>query len=232
MQAMHARNLIGIGLYTPGEAERLIHVPARKIARWLRGHVAGGRRYEALWQPQIDLQDDQVYLGFRDLMEMRTAHAFMVQGVSAQKIRRAAERARELMGIDHPLSTNRFKTDGQRIFLEVARENGGDAELLDLFSKQYAFKRIIASSLKDIDFDDGVTPSRWWPLGKAKGILVDPARAFGRPIDAGSGVPTGILANAALAEGGEERAARVWSVPPVAVRRAIEFERGSVAAAA
>jgi hypothetical protein len=40
--------LIGIGLYTPQEAERLIHVPARKIARWLAGHAFSGKRYEPL----------------------------------------------------------------------------------------------------------------------------------------------------------------------------------------
>lgn len=224
--------LIGIGLYTPQEAERLIHVPARKIVRWLAGHVVSGKRYEPLWRPQIDLDDDRVYLGFRDLMELRTAHAFIHAGVSARKIRRAVERASELLGIAHPLSTTRFKTDGQSIFLEVAGEEGGDAELLDLFSSQYAFKRIIQASLKDVDFDDGVTPARWWPRGKARGVLVDPARSFGRPIDAATGVPTGILANAVEAEGSIERAAKVWSVTPAAVRRAVEFERGPAALAA
>ena len=48
-------DLVGIGLYTFAEADRLIRVPAPKIARWLRGHEANGLRYEALWRPQVDL---------------------------------------------------------------------------------------------------------------------------------------------------------------------------------
>lgn len=104
--------------------------------------------------------------------------------------------------------------------------------MLDLLSKRFAFKRIIERSLKDIDFDDGVTPARWWPMGKSKGVLVDPARSFGRPIDAATGVPTGILANAVEAEGSIERAAKVWSVAPAVARRAVEFERGPAALAA
>ena len=81
--------LVGVGLYTPAEAARLLRIPASKIVRWLRGHDANGRWYERLWQPQVQLGDGRVYLGFRDLMELRTAHAFMEAGVSAIMIRRA-----------------------------------------------------------------------------------------------------------------------------------------------
>jgi hypothetical protein len=116
-------------------------------------------------------------------MELRTAYGFMAAGVSARNIRRAVQRASELLGIDHPLSTTRFKTDGQSIFLEVAREEGGDAELLDLLSSQYAFKRIIQASLKDIDFDDGVTQragGRWASRRAFSSIPPNPSAARSR----------------------------------------------------
>ena len=41
------------------------------------GHQVKGKWYEPLWRAQIDLGDGKVYLGFRDLMEMRTANALM-----------------------------------------------------------------------------------------------------------------------------------------------------------
>jgi hypothetical protein len=56
-------SLIGVGLYTPAEAQRLLGVPAGKISRWLTGHVVGGKRYDPLWSPQIDLGDGKTYLG-------------------------------------------------------------------------------------------------------------------------------------------------------------------------
>jgi uncharacterized protein (DUF433 family) len=222
--------LLGIGLYTPAEAERLIRVPAGKIARWLRGHSIKGKRYEPLWQPQIDLGDDHIYLGFRDLMEMRTAHAFMEKGVSAIAIRRAVEEASKLVDDERPLSTRKFKTDGRDIFLEIVREDGG-TRLVDIFRQQYAFQKVIEQSLSDVDFD-GIAPGRWWPATRAKGIVVDPARSFGQPIDEESGVPTSALAAAVQAEGSIEAAARAWQVKPSAVRRAADFEASLPAQAA
>lgn len=216
-------NLVGIGLYTPAEAARLVNVPAPKIARWLRGHNVKAAHYDALWTPQVNLGDGHIYLGFRDLMEVRVADAFLKHGLSAVKIRRAIEVARDLIGDDHPLSTDRFRTDGRTIFLDISREDG-DSRLIDILKSQYAFRDVIAPSLRNIEFEEGI-PSRWWPLGKAARIVVDPRRSFGRPIEADSGVPAAVLAGAATAEGSPEAAARLWAVTPAAVRRAIAFQR-------
>jgi len=111
-------------------------------------------------------------------------------------------------------------TDGT--FLEIVREDGG-TQLVDIFRKQYAFQKLIEQSLTDVDFD-GIAPGRWWPASRAKGIIVDPARSFGQPIDEESSVPTATLAAAARAEGSVEAAARAWRVKPSAVRRAADFE--------
>lgn len=222
-------DLIGIGLYTPTEASKLLGIRAGKIVRWLRGHEVEGRWYDRLWRPQIDLQDSKIYLGFRDLMEMRTAHAFMEAGVSAIMIRKAIEEARRFVDDERPLSTTKFKTDGRSIFLEIADESG-DPKLLDLFKRQYAFKRIVESSLKGVEFD-GIAPSRWWPISKDRKILVDPQRSFGQPIEAETGIPTATLAAAVRAEGSVEAASRLWQVPAQAIKRAVRFEEESLAAA-
>lgn len=225
---MNDRSLVGIGVYTPAEASRLLRIPGRKIVRWLKGHKIGNKHYEPLWHPQIDLGDDRIYLGFRDLMEMRTAAAFMHAGVSAIMIRRAIDEAKKYVADERPLSTTRFRTDGRSIFLEIADEND-DPKLLDLFKQQYAFKRIVDQSLKGVEFD-GIAPSRWWPLSKQKQIVIDPERSFGQPIDTETGVPTSVLAAAANIEG-PELAARNWLVPITAVRRAVEFETALAKAA-
>lgn len=216
--------LIGVGLYTPAEAARLTGIPAGKISRWLRGHSAHGKHYDPLWAPQIQIEDDdEIYLGFRDLMEVRVADAFIKRNLSAQKVRRAIEIARDLVGEQRPLSTTRFRTDGRTVFLQVLREDGSD-QLIDLFKSQFAFKEIIEPSLKNIEFEDGV-PIRWWPLGKSARIVLDPNRAFGAPIESESSVPTSVLANSVSAEGSVEAAARVWDVPQSSVKRALDFQR-------
>src|SRR5262245_13290778 len=96
--------LVGVGLYTPAEAGRLLHVRAAKISRWLRGHQIGDRIYEALWRSQVDLGDGRIWLGFRDLMETRVADGFIRLGLSPQRVRAAILEARTIIGEDLPLS--------------------------------------------------------------------------------------------------------------------------------
>lgn len=220
--------LIGLGTYTLSEAGRLLGVRPGKIGRWLRGHQIGERPYERLWVPEIDLGDGRVFLGFRDLMEVRVADAFIAHGVSAVRIRSAIEIAGQLLGRDHPLSTNRFRTDGREIFLQVIEtdEDGTQRErLLNLFRRQYEFREIIDPILKTVDFSDDGSPLLWWPAGRKAGVVVDPARSFGAPIEVGSSVPTAVLAGAARHHG-VQGAAAVYAVSPVAIHRAIEFEAG------
>lgn len=216
-------DLIGMGTYTPAEASQLIGVPARRLSRWLRGYRGPKECHPPLWRSQIDLGDGRVYLGFRDLMEARVANAFIAEGVSAQRVRRAIEIARDLINEERPLSTARFRTDGRTVFLQLAKEGDAD-QVIELFSKQHEFKVIIEPSLRHIDFDDCGVPARWWPRGKQAGIVVDPLRAFGQPIDNDSGVPASILSAAAHAEESVETAARIWSVPVAAIRRSVEFQ--------
>jgi uncharacterized protein (DUF433 family) len=220
-------DLIGVGLYTPADAGRLIHVPPAKISRWLKGHQIHGQSYPALWTPEISLGDGRLFLGFRDLMEARVANAFIEAGVSAIKVRSAIEVARELIGQDHPLSTNRFRTDGREIFLRIVdRDSEGQEreQLLNLFRRQYEFKSVLDPVLKTVDFGADGAPHLWWPGGRRLNVVVDPGRAFGQPIDPLSSVPTAILAAAARMEGGTRGAARDYDVSETSVRHALEFE--------
>ena len=221
-------NLIGIGLYTPAEAGRLLQVDPHKISRWLRGHAVGDQRYEALWSPQVDLGDGGLFLGFRDLQEVRVAAAFIEKGLSPQRVRQAIGLARELVADDRPLSTTRFRTDGRTVFLQVVQEDG-QTRLIDLFKKQFAFREIIERSLLNVEFDEAGVPMRGWPLGHAASVVIDPARSFGQAIEAETSVPSATLAAAAEAEGSPEAAARVWAVPLRAVKRAVAYERNMAA---
>jgi hypothetical protein len=197
----------------------------QKLTRWLRGHAYRGKEYPPLWRPQVDLGDGRVYLGFRDLMEARIADKFIKEGVSPLRVRQAIILAREVLGTDRPLSTNRFRTDGRTIFLKTI-EKDEDArardQLRNLFKRQYEFASIIDPILKDVVFDEAGTPMAWWPAGQAKKIIVDPARAFGQPIDSESSVPVVILANAGKLRG-VAAAAKSYGVPNDAVRRAMAF---------
>lgn len=219
-------DLIGVGLYTPAEAGRLLRVQPAKISRWLRGHDVKGKQYTALWAPEVDLGDGKVFLGFRDLMEARVADAFIRHGVSAHRVRAAIEEARHLMQQDHPLSTNRFRTDGREIFLHIIETDSDGVErerLLNIFRKQYEFKGILDPILKSVDFGSDGNPAAWWPAGRRLHVVVDPDRAFGAPIDSLSSIPTAVLANVAR-KFGIKATAQLYEASEVSVRHALEFE--------
>ena len=218
---------LGVGFYGVPEAARLLKLRARSINRWLGGYSyrQGSRtRYmPPLWQPQLERGDDHLELSFRDLIELRFVKAFIEAGLGLQTIRSCLAYARDCVGDGRPFSTHRFLTDGRTIFLDSAMQSG-EAELLDLKSKQYTLKQVIERTFKDLDIDaDAVV--RWRPYAGKKSIVIDPERSFGQPITAASGVPTVVLAQALDAEGSIERVSRLYEVPRAAIKDAVAFEQ-------
>lgn len=126
------------------------------------------------------------------------------------------------------LRARRFRTDGKTIFSDIVR-GVSEGELIDLKQRQRVFKTLAEPSLESLEFD-AETVARWYPLGPARRtIVVDPARAFGRPISGEGGVPTRVLADAVAVEGSPERVARLYEVAVAVVRDALAFERKLVA---
>ncbi len=222
-------SLLGIGLYTVPEVSRLTGVSQARLRRWLRGYTyrSGDAPVTSrpVWQRQLPEIDSTLGLGFLDLMEARFVDAFRKAAVPWRVIRLCAERAREIVGTDHPFSSQRFRTDGRTIFAESV-DQAGEPRLLDLVKSQFAFARVIAPSLyAGIEFSNRDMPLRWWPLGQTTPVVIDPARSFGQPIVSTSGIPTAVLADAVAAEGSVAKVARIYQVPPRSVHAALRFEQ-------
>jgi len=193
--------------------------------------VSNGKRRQSphIIASVIGREAGELALTFADLIEIRFLDHFLDLGVSWRSVRIASERARDLLSLSHPFSAKTFKTDGRDILAEIVRP-GGLPELLNLVRDQYEFSKLISPMLyAGIDFE-GIDPSRWWPMGHRKRVVVDPQRSFGAPIAADGGVPTRVLANAAAVEESQKFVAKMYQVPPIAVRYAVEFETKFLAA--
>jgi uncharacterized protein (DUF433 family) len=216
-------SLVGIGLYSAPEAARLTNIANRKITRWLRGHAIGDRAYQPLWTSRVEAFEGALYLSFLDLVQLRVAAAFIGEGLSPQKVRRAIMYGAQILASNYPFANAQFRTDGKTVILQVLE--AGDEKLIDLFRHgQYLMQKVIEPSLKGLEFEDDIA-ARWWPLGRARGVVIDPKRQFGQPIDDATGVPTSILAQAAQTEGSAAQAAKLYKVPLGSVNRAITFEQ-------
>jgi hypothetical protein len=219
MKADVVDHVLGRGVYGTADALRLINfhrrsdVPTRSIsrqtiARWLRGYdySHGGKikHSDPLWRSDYANDDDTIELSFRDLIEIRFVKAFRDLGLSLTTVRQCFKRAVECVKDERPFSTQKFRTDGETIFLQITRDVH-EGELLDLKRRQGVFHRIVAPSLHDLEFDANIV-ARWFPLGMSRRtVVLDPARAFGRPIALDSGIPAEILSEAADIEGSPER---------------------------
>lgn len=221
------RAAYGIGAYSLAEAGRLLSVSPTTIRRWLFGYAYdhhGPRTAQPpLWHPQYGVDQEEPLLGFRDLMEARIVRGLRAMNFGLPTIRECLRRASEIAEDDHPFSTRLFKTDGKRIFLEQMG-SGGDNTLLDLKQRQHVFHQVVAPSFVGLEFD-AEAASRWWLLPSKRTIVLDPARSFGQPIAAASGIPTVRLAQAVKAEGSIERVAQIFEIRPAIVRDALKFER-------
>jgi uncharacterized protein (DUF433 family) len=231
--------VLGRGVYGAAEALRLINfrrsfetsghtISPQTVARWLRGYdytVDGVVHHsDPLWRPDYANNDDTIELSFRDLIELRFVKTFKDHGLSLQTIRKCFKRAVDLVHDERPFSTQKFRTDGRTIFLQITDEVR-EGEMIDLKHRQSVFQSFIQPSLHDLEFDADIV-ARWFPLGSGrKTIVVDPARSFGRPISVEGGVPVETLRDAVEAEGSDKVVALLYDVPLAAVRDAVAFQQ-------
>lgn len=223
-------SLVGIGVYDVSEASRLTGIATSKIRRWLFGYAtkqseAEVSKYAALWTPEPSLDDLDQTLSFHDLLEIRFVDAFRKHGVSLQAIRVASEHAKDWFDSPYPFTCRRFQTDGQSIFATTL-EKTGDEHLIDLVKKQYVFKQVIKPSLyAGIDYGDHNQALRWYPISRSKKVVLDPARSFGKPILADSGITTETIFTSWQAEDqNSSYVASLYGLTKDEVELAVRFE--------
>jgi uncharacterized protein (DUF433 family)/DNA-binding transcriptional MerR regulator len=208
---------VGVGLYSLPEAARLVGAPTNTVRRW-------ASEKEGLVPRRLDPSENT--LTFAELIELHFIKMFRDEGVSLQTIRRTSLRAAEKFKTAYPFSVKQFDTDGRTIFATLRDEAKDENFVEDLERGQLVFEKIMRPFFHKLEYRK-TDLVRFWPLTKKRGIVIDPSRKFGKPIDYETGVPTRTIANAVKAGGGQSPAivARWLGVSLKAVKAAVEFER-------
>lgn len=185
-----------LGLYSIPEAARLARIPSRSLVNWTRGYryFASGRWKDARPVVAPLVQDGSSALSFVNLTEILTLAGFREAGVSMQKLRRALDYVRREMDVEHPLATQRILSDGVDLFWEYQERHREEVVLVNIVrSGQRVFPEAVMRYLREIEWGRDTFASRWWPGASEAGagqIVVDPRRAFGSPVIAGTGIRT------------------------------------------
>ena len=152
---------------------------------------------------------------------------FHGEGVSIYTIRAAALEAQRDFNNTHPFSVKQFDTDGKGIFatLEYKKIEGitRSKVLKDLKLSQIVMDEIARPYFRNLEYGD-IGVIRYYPLGAEKGIVLDPKRSFGKPIDEASGVSTYVLYQMAKTGEARQDIAAWYGVSEESVSHAVEYE--------
>ncbi|WP_197051947.1 DUF433 domain-containing protein [Sphingomonas sp. 35-24ZXX] len=213
------------GFYSIGDATRLLGVShAAKLRGWINGWP------NSKSGPIVERDFKQTAtVSFLDLMELRFIEYFRSQGVSMPTLRKAADLARQEWSVQHPfaLSDVKYLTDRRKVMAQASKAVG-DKPTWELVTGQYLiWDAIEASIAKGVVFDPATHLAlRWKPRpGDHPDIVLDPARAFGKPLVDSAGIPTDALFRQWKAEDGSfEKVARWFNVSREQVENAVRFE--------
>lgn len=174
-----------IPAYTVSEAAALIGVPVSTLQKWTKG-----RPYRTKSGPQtsaaIIVTPDPRFLSFTNIVEAHVLASLRKERIALEKIRAAVHFVERSLKVKHALARQEFKTDGVDLFLDqleilVNASRGG----------QIGLKVVLQEHLKRVDYDHG-RAVRLFPLHRERApraIVIDPRRAFGRPVLHGTSVP-------------------------------------------
>jgi len=196
------RNPREIPAYTCFDAAHYLRIPEPTIRNWVIGYTyptnGGVRRRKT--PPLIDIADARGYgLSFVNLLELHVLGALRREHhVRMRKVRSAIKYLQERLNSCHPLVDHEMVTDGTDIFVD---EYGS---LINASREgQLAMKALLHAYLRRMERNERGVAIRLFPFTRARGadnaetvarqpqiVSIDPTVAFGRPVIAGSRVPT------------------------------------------
>ncbi len=166
--------------------------------------------------------DGDFAISFLDLIEAKVASQLREWGVSMHTIRQAQSVLARKLEVEHPFAHSDIYTDGRQIFIDVA-DQIDDHTLSEVVSGQQFFPDI-RKFLTQIDYGVESGLAERWRI--APGVELVPGVRFGKPVIAGTGVATYVVATAFQANA--QRASLVadlYSLSEEQVRAAVDFER-------
>ncbi len=212
--------ILGLGVYTPREAARLVGTDPVSVLRWTRGTATSAPLWSAHYQ---FLDSATTEISFLDLIEVRVVYAMRKSGLSLQAIRFAITCAQQAFGIERPLASQAFKTDGSEILMDAIENDGQLVSLSKKRPGQKVFKDIVARSLNDLEYEDQKV-ARWRPR-RFRNVVIDPARNFGDPLLDEYGVSTKMVWEEYQIFKDLDYLSKIYEIPTATLRMGLSFEQ-------
>lgn len=183
--------------YSIAEAAHYLRIPTTTLRSWVLGRPYTTAQGERFFKPPIEIADlKSRRLSFINLIEAHVLWAIRREHeLPLQKVRRAIDFLVKRFGAKHPLATDRFETDGIDLFVSKV------ADLINASREgQLAMREMLSTHLRRVEWGEEGNVVRLYPFTRKeakdepRAIVIDPRVAFGRPVLAGTGIPTAIIA--------------------------------------
>ena len=212
-------------LYGLSEAALYLRVPIKTLEYWAfgRGRIA----------PLISVaQKEPRSLSFMNLLECHMlASLRAVYDLRLPKIRRAVAHMAKTSGFSHPLIEQPLYTDRVDVLIKeidkfINLSRGG----------QLAITEIVEAHLERVEYDKALGSFKFYPFVRERSatepkfILIDPARGFGKPVVAGTGISTAVIASRFNARESMPDLAKEYGLEEKQIEEAIRWETRAVAA--
>lgn len=212
-------------LYGLSEAALYLRVPIKTLEYWAFGRKpisplirAASKKPRSL--SFMNLLECHMLASMRSLYDLRLP-----------KIRRAVAHLHQTTGFKHPLIEQPLYTDGIDLLIKeidrlVNLSRGG----------QLAIPRIVEAHLERVEYDKQSRVFNFYPFvrersaAEPKFIVINPALGFGKPVIAGTGISTAVIASRFNARESIPELAKEYGLEEKQVEEAIRWETRAVAA--
>ena len=213
--------------YTVPEAAHYLQIPTATLRSWTVGRRYPVQKGERFFEPVIVVASRQpVMLSFVNLVESHVLDAIRSRyNVGLPAVRRAILFLRQQLNSQHPLADQKFETDGKDLFIRklgelIAVSKGG----------QKAMPEVLDAYLQRIEWDLQGLATRLYPftrqreLVQPKVVMIDPRVSFGRPVLAGTGIRTELIAERYKAGESMDELARDYGRNRAEIEEAVRCE--------
>jgi len=214
--------------YTYVEAAHYLNLPVSTLSSWFKGQTYNlndeVRRFESVIT--LDGRPGEG-LSFLNLVEAHVLAALRREHrIPLQKVRRALDYVERQLGVERPLINARFETDGVNLLVRELER------LVNVSQEgQLEIEPVIRTYLRRIERDPSGLPIKLYPFTRRavsaddpQPVEIDPRVSFGRPVLAGRGVPTAVLADRFKAGDSLTDLAEDYDTSPQVIEEAIRCE--------
>jgi len=214
--------------YTYVEAAHYLNLPVSTLSSWFKGQTYNLNDEVRRFQPVITLDGRPGEgLSFLNLVEAHVLAALRREHrIPLQKVRRALDYVERQLGVERPLINARFETDGVNLLVRELER------LVNVSQEgQLEIEPVIRTYLRRIERDPSGLPIKLYPFTRRavsaddpQPVEIDPRVSFGRPVLAGRGVPTAVLADRFKAGDSLTDLAEDYDTSPQVIEEAIRCE--------